>query len=149
MSTDQHPLSPAVKCWPLGHVWLFVTPWTLAHQAPLSMGFSRQEYWSGLAFPPPGNFPNPRVKPMSPALQVDFLPVSHLGNTESRVTQGLAKPSLQRTVLANIHSASHKTLPQDPLNYFDCFIHQSNGLIMTWLLGRLNTWREPVGQMDF
>ena len=37
----------------------FVTPWTVAHQAPLSMGFSRQEYWSGLPFPPPGDLPNP------------------------------------------------------------------------------------------
>ena len=45
-----------------------VTPWTAAHQAPLSMGFSRQEYWSGLPFPPPGNLPNPGGKPTSPAL---------------------------------------------------------------------------------
>ena len=45
-----------------------VTPWTAAHQAPLSMGFSRQEYWSGLPFPPPGNLPNPGIKPTSPAL---------------------------------------------------------------------------------
>ena len=44
----------------LGHIWLFVTPWTVAHQAPLSMGFSRQEYWSGLSFPSLGRLPNPR-----------------------------------------------------------------------------------------
>ena len=42
---------------------LFVTLWTLAHQAPLSMGFSRQEYWSGLPFPPPGNLPDPGIQP--------------------------------------------------------------------------------------
>ena len=48
--------------------------WTVAHQAPLSMGFSRQEYWSGLAFPSPVYLPNPGVKPMSPALQADSLP---------------------------------------------------------------------------
>ena len=59
-----------------------VTPLTIACQVPLSMGFSRQEYWRGLAFPPPGNFPNPGIKPMSPALLGDSLPVSHLGNTE-------------------------------------------------------------------
>ena len=47
-------------------VWLFVTPWTVAHQAPLSMGFSRQEYWSGFPFPLPGDLPDPGVKPASP-----------------------------------------------------------------------------------
>ena len=45
-------------------VWLFVTQWTVAHQAPLSMGFSRQEYWSGLPFPPPGDLPTPGIEPM-------------------------------------------------------------------------------------
>ena len=49
-------------------------PWTVAHQAPLSMGFSRQEYWSGLPFPSPGNFPEPGIEPGSPALQADSLP---------------------------------------------------------------------------
>ena len=51
----------------LSHVQFFVTPRTVAHQAPLPMGFSRQEYWSGLPFPPPGNLPNPGIKPKSPA----------------------------------------------------------------------------------
>ena len=50
-----------------------VTPWTVACQAPLSMGFSRQEYWSGLPFPSPGDLPDPGVKPGSPALQADSL----------------------------------------------------------------------------
>ena len=50
------------------------TPWTVTRQAPLSMGFSRQEYWSGLLFPSPGNLPHPGIEPGSPALQVDFLP---------------------------------------------------------------------------
>ena len=49
-------------------VRLFVTPWTAAHQAPLSMGFSRQEYWSGLPFPSPGDLPDPGIEPRSPAL---------------------------------------------------------------------------------
>jgi len=52
----------------------FVTPWTLACQAPLSMEFSRQEYWSGQPFPPPGNLSNPGIEPRSPALQPDSLP---------------------------------------------------------------------------
>jgi len=50
------------------------TPWTVVCQVPLSMRFSRQEYWSGLPFPSPGDLPNPGIKPWSPALQADFLP---------------------------------------------------------------------------
>jgi len=53
------------------YVWLFVIPWTVAHWAPLSMRFPRQEYWSGLPCPPPGDLPNPGIKPRSPALQTD------------------------------------------------------------------------------
>ena len=49
------------------------TPWTVAHQAPLSMGFSRQEYWNGLPFPSPGDLPDPGIEPGSPALQADDL----------------------------------------------------------------------------
>ena len=51
-------------------VQLFVTPWTVAHQAPLSMGLSRQEYWSGSPCPPPGNLPDPEIEPDSPAFPV-------------------------------------------------------------------------------
>ena len=55
----------------LGHVWLFATPWTVAYQASPSMGFSRQQYWSGLPFPSPGDLPDPGVEPGSPALSAD------------------------------------------------------------------------------
>jgi len=48
-----------------------VTPWTVAYQAPPSMGFSRQEYWSGLPFPSPGDLPDPGIEPTSPASQAD------------------------------------------------------------------------------
>ena len=58
----------------LSHVQFFATPWTAAYQAPLCMGFSRQEYWSGLPFPSPGDLPDPRIKPGSPALQTGALP---------------------------------------------------------------------------
>ena len=53
------------------HVRLFVTLWTVACQAPLSMGFCKQEYWSGLPCPPPGDLPKPGIEPASPALQAD------------------------------------------------------------------------------
>ena len=62
-----------VKVKSLSRVRLFVIPWTAAHQAPQSMGFSRQEYWSGLPFPSPGDLPNPGIKPGSPALEADAL----------------------------------------------------------------------------
>ena len=52
----------------------FATPWTIALEASLSVGFSRQEYWSGLPFPSPGDLPNPGIEPVSPALQADSLP---------------------------------------------------------------------------
>ena len=62
-----------VKVKSLSRVQLFATPWTVAHQAPPSMGFSRQEYWSGLPFPSPGDLPDPGIKPRSPTLQADAL----------------------------------------------------------------------------
>jgi len=65
----------------LSRVQLFETPWTVAGQAPLSMGFSRQEYWSGLPFPSPGDLPNPGIKPWSPAWQADALNSEPPGNS--------------------------------------------------------------------
>ena len=62
-----------VKLKLLSRVRLFATPWTIAYQAPPSMGFSRQEHWSGLPFPSPGDLPNPGIEPWSPALQTDAL----------------------------------------------------------------------------
>ena len=63
-------------------VWLFVTLWTVAHQAPLSMGLSMQEYWSELPFPSPGDLPDPGIELTSLALQADSLWLSHQGSPE-------------------------------------------------------------------
>ena len=63
----------------ISHVELFVTPWTAAHQAPLSMEFSRQEYWRGLPFPPPGDLPDPGIEAASPSLAGVFLSLMSLG----------------------------------------------------------------------
>ena len=57
----------------------FATPWTVAHKAPLPMGFPRQEYWSGLSFPSPGDLPDPGIEPGSPTFQADY----HLSYQES------------------------------------------------------------------
>ena len=66
-----HHGSPKVKS--LSRVRLFATPWTVAHQAPPSMGFSRREYWSGVPFPSLGDLPDPGIEPRSPALQAEAL----------------------------------------------------------------------------
>ena len=69
----------------LSHVRLFATPSTVAHKASLSMGFSRQEYWSGLPCPSPGGLPNPGIKSkasVAPALQADSLLLGHRGSPE-------------------------------------------------------------------
>ena len=60
-----------------------MTPWTIACQTPLSMGFSRQEYWNELPFPSPGDLPNPGIKPRSPALQADSLPTEIRGKPKT------------------------------------------------------------------
>ena len=67
----------------LSRVRLFATPWTVAYQAPPSMGFSRQECWSGLPFPSPGDVPDPGIEPGSPALQADALPSEPPGKLAS------------------------------------------------------------------
>ena len=81
-----HSLPPSERvneCCMLGCVQLFATPWTITHRASLSMGFSRQEHWSGLPFPSPGDLPDSEIKPGSPALAGNFffffLLPNHLG----------------------------------------------------------------------
>ena len=69
--------------------WFFVTLWTAAHQAVLSMGFSRQEYWSGLPCPPPGDLPHPRTEPESPALAGRFFTTSATWEAYISWCQGL------------------------------------------------------------
>ena len=72
-------LSGVLSSCVLSHVQLFVTSLTVAHQAPLSMGFSRQEYLSGLPLPPPGDLPDPGIEPGSPTLQADSFPFEPQG----------------------------------------------------------------------
>ena len=69
-------------------VRLFATPWTVAYQVPLAMGFSRQEYWSGLPCPPPGDRPNPGIKPASPALAGGFFTTEPSGKPIEEIILG-------------------------------------------------------------
>ena len=79
----------------------FATPWTVAHQAPLSLGFPRQEYWSGFSFPSTGDLPNPGIETASPALQADSLPNEPPVKPKEPISlspnhYGQAKPGLQK-----------------------------------------------------
>ena len=80
----------------LSRVQVFVTPWTVALQAPLSLGFSRQEYWSELPCPLTGDLPKPGIKPRSPALQVDSLPSEPPGKPKNT---GVGSLSLLQGIL--------------------------------------------------
>ena len=73
-----------VKVKPLSPVRLFATPWTVAYQVPLSMGFSRQEYWSGLPFPSPGDLPNPGLNPGLLHCRQTLYRLSHQGSPRDR-----------------------------------------------------------------
>ena len=119
----------------LSRVQLFATPWTAAYQAPLSMGFSRQEYWSGVPFPSPGYLPDPAIQPGSPALQADALPseppgkpggqhccYSHFADEETEAQRGQRTWPRSHTQFAGgrgrsqsradrIQSPDHRALP--------------------------------------
>ena len=109
---------------------LFVTLWTVAYQSPLSMEFPRQEYWSGLPCPAPGDLPNPGVKPISPAssaLQGDSLPLSHQGSPN--------KPILTHYFYSDFLSLYLESffLFQDPSQHYS--------LCLLWLL-----WAATISQ---
>ena len=111
-------------------VWLFVTPWTVACQAPLSMEFSRQEYWSGLPLPSPEEFPNPGTEPRSPTLQADSLLYEPLGKereieSESR---SVISDSLQPHGLHSLWNSSGQNTGVGSLSLLQgiCPIQESN-----------------------
>ena len=109
--------------WSCSVLRLFVTPWNVAYQAPLSMGFSRQEYWSGLPFPSSGDLPNPGIELWYPALQADALPseppgkmgryesgASSKGSAQVRVCMQPCAPSLiHQYWLNSLLCAGHRT----------------------------------------
>ena len=83
-SAERLPLGCCLCCYTVAQLCLtFATSWTVAHQAPLSVGIPRQEYWSRLSFPSPGYLPGPGIELTSPALQADSSPLSHQGSPAS------------------------------------------------------------------
>ena len=95
-------------CYSLSRVWLFATLWTVTHQAPLSVEFSRQEYWSGLPFPSAGDLPDPGIEPMSPALQANLSkpPGTAAANWNISSVQSLIRVRLFETPWTAAHQAS-------------------------------------------
>ena len=96
----------------------FETPLTIAHQAPLSMGFSKPEYWSGLPFPSPGDLANPGIEPGSPALEADFLPSESLG-----------KPLTLTIVLVKVENKNWKELSLNIISQSPYFNSNMNQVI--------------------
>ena len=90
-----------------GHVQFFETPWTVAYQTPLSMGFSRQGYWSGLPFPSPGDLPDPGIEPRSPASQAESSPSE--------------PPGKLKKTLYSLSITTHSSIPQNPGKHLPTF----------------------------
>ena len=112
------------------HVGLFATSWTVARQVPLSMGFSRQESWSGLSCPPPGDLPNPGTEsrsPVPPALQADSLPLSHQGSPLTTSNNSTGSKEMLWECLC--HNEKSGTLAP-PLDKLICFLLLCNSLPM-------------------
>ena len=86
----------------LNHVQLFETPWTVTHQAPLSTGFPKQPYWTGLLFPPPEHLPDPGIEPAAPALAGSFFTAEPLGIPGLRLRKMANRKHLQ--VFALLHT---------------------------------------------
>ena len=91
-------LKVKVKVKSLSRVWLFATPWTVTFRDHLSMGFSRQQYWSGLPFPSPGDLPDPGIEPWYPALWADALPSEPPGHNQLLTPFPAPTPSLEDRV---------------------------------------------------
>ena len=83
----------------------FVTPWTIANQAPLPMGFPRQEYWSGFPCPPPGDIPNLGIKTASLALQEDSSPLRHQGSPNKKTHDQKERIHLLKTESTHVDFA--------------------------------------------
>ena len=99
----------------LSRVRLFETSWTVAHQPPLSMGFSRQEYWSGLPFPPPGDLPEPGIEPVSPASAGGFFTAEPPGKPCVELDPVGKKEQVQQTKWQTVRAECLGHLPEIPV----------------------------------
>ena len=138
----------------LSRVRLFATPWTVAYQAPPSMEFSRQEYWSGLPFPSPGDLPDPGIKPWSPALEADTLPFEPPGKP-FHAKMGTIRTEMARTYQKQKRfrrgdKNTQKNYKNDPDNHNGVVTHLQPDMLeceVKWNLGSTTT--KPVEVMEF
>ena len=132
----------------LSRVWLFVTPWTVAYQASLSIGFSRQEHWSGLPFPSPGDLPDPGIEPGSPALEAEALNSEPPGKPWFSSVQSLSHVRLFVTPWITARQASlFITNSRSSLRLASIeSVMPSSHLILFlhWHIGHLLTWGVPL-----
>ena len=98
-----------------------MTPWTVAQQTALSMGFSRKEYWNGLPFPPPGDLPDPGIEPTSPALQVDSFTTEPPGKPFYPVAAAAAKSLQSCRLLATPWTAAYQAPPSMGFSRQECW----------------------------
>ena len=98
-----------------------MTPWTVAYQAPPSMKFSRQEYWSGLPFPSPRHLPDPGIEPRSPAVQADALPSEPPGKHVAKSVNLRVTTNLSNNNNDNETSPSHKSKIQYELGAYNYY----------------------------
>ena len=122
----------------------FATPWTVAQHAPLSMGFRRQGYWSGLPFPPPGNLPNPGTELESPAFRKDPLPLSHLDSMNSERVNSFLKVTMIGSILEPRSEFQSNILVNNP-SFFLTF--SSNQILILLYISRymhmyIGIWHE-------
>ena len=109
----------------LSHVWLSATLWSVACQSSLSVGLPRQDYWSGLPFPSPGDPPDPGIEPTSPALAGGFFPLSHLGSPN------LSIPSCLLTCEGSAFLVKTQVISCTLENWEDWVWHQET---LVWIL---------------
>ena len=134
----------------LSHVQLCATPWTVASQAPLSIGFSRQEYWSELPFPSPGNLPDAGVEPgcsEAPALQADSLSLSHPESPQANTQRPIWLRAKRIWVLTrkDLKQTTHVSSLLSTPNVFKhvCSRHESSGDLSAW--SRAGAVSTPAG----
>ena len=110
-NNEEHIINYLTKWKSFGHVRLFANSWTVALQAPLSTGFPRQEYQSGLPFPSPGHLPDPGIEPRSPALQADSLPSESRNSTERALILTFSPNSFLKAISSDHSFLAHSGIP--------------------------------------
>ena len=123
---------------------ILCSPWTIAHQAPLSMEFSKQEYWSGKPFPSPGDVPDPRIEPGSPSLQADSLPSEPPNQRSHNLWRNRDQDIGQ--ILCSFHHCLGTNILSLSVSWFPC--SSLSGFLLFISFFSLNQWFSSGGDFD-